>query len=206
MMLLLTSAKVLNQNMQKMLPKFAIFFHVLLPSITRLSSAYQIAQKQISKKNPNYLILCKSYVRQLLKYSIQAWPFVSRRHKLFRVSTEKIYEVGLKKLDYADRLNELGLTTLENRRVRGDLIETFKIVTDREKVKMEDFLNVTKLTKPFAVTSLRWQSRRAVRIPSQVFFSQSVVNIWNGLVRTVVSASSVNNFKNRLGDCAERGV
>ena len=37
-----------------------------------------------------------------------------------------------------DRLHELGLT-LEKRRVRGDLIETFKIVTGREKVKMEDF-------------------------------------------------------------------
>ena len=33
-----------------------------------------------------------------------------------------------------------------------------------------------------------------------------IVNTWNGLPRTVVSASSVNNFKNRLDDCAEWGV
>ena len=41
--------------------------------------------------------------------------------------------VGLKKVDYPDRLNMLGLTTLEKRRIRGDLIETFKIVTGRER-------------------------------------------------------------------------
>jgi len=47
--------------------------------------------------------------------------------------------IGLKRLEYADRLNALGLTTLEKRRVSGDLIETFRIVTGRDKVKMEDF-------------------------------------------------------------------
>ena len=44
-----------------------------------------------------------------------------------------------KGLDYGTRLKELGLTTFEKRRVRGDLIETFKILTARERVKKEDF-------------------------------------------------------------------
>ena len=35
-----------------------------------------------------------------------------------------------KRLDYGTRLKKLGLTTLEKRRVRGNLIETFKILTD----------------------------------------------------------------------------
>jgi len=38
------------------------------------------------------------------------------------------------------------------------------------------------------------------------FFSQRVVNIWNGIPRSVVSATSTNNFKNRLDDCAEWGI
>jgi len=37
------------------------------------------------------------------------------------------------------RLQRLGLTTLERRRIRGDLIETFKILTDIEKVDKEQF-------------------------------------------------------------------
>jgi len=34
---------------------------------------------------------------------------------------------GYSKLNYEDRLASLGLTTLETRRPRGDLIEVFKI-------------------------------------------------------------------------------
>jgi len=34
----------------------------------------------------------------------------------------------MKSLCYADRLKNLGLTSLENRRIRTDLIETFKII------------------------------------------------------------------------------
>jgi len=40
--------------------------------------------------------------------------------------------VGLKRLEYTDRLNKMGLTTLEKRQIRGDLIKTFKIVTGKE--------------------------------------------------------------------------
>ena len=89
-----------------------------------------------------FLILYKSYVRPLLEFSIQAWSPSLRKdinclEQVQRRATKLV--VGLKRLEYADRLHELGLTTLEKRRLRGDLIETFKIVTGRDKVKMEDF-------------------------------------------------------------------
>ena len=45
----------------------------------------------------------------------------------------------LKKLLYESRL----LTTLERRRIRGDLIETFKILTGIEKVDMEQFFELS---------------------------------------------------------------
>ena len=34
-------------------------------------------------------------------------------------------------LTYEERLAKLGLTTLQDRRVRGDMIETYKILTDK---------------------------------------------------------------------------
>jgi len=41
---------------------------------------------------------------------------------------------GLKNKSYSDRLRILGLTTLETRRLRGDLIETYKIVHRKEDI------------------------------------------------------------------------
>jgi len=77
--------------------------------------------------------------------------------------------VGLKKVDYPDRLNMLGLTTLEKRRIRGDLIETFKIVTGRErKWRWKISSNVTRATTISEGTSSRWQSRGAVPTLGQV--------------------------------------
>jgi len=36
----------------------------------------------------------------------------------------------MKSLCYADRLKNLGLMSLENRRIRSDLIETYEIIND----------------------------------------------------------------------------
>ena len=41
---------------------------------------------------------------------------------------------GFEKLTYEERLNKLGLITLEDRRLRGDLIEVFKIIKGFYKV------------------------------------------------------------------------
>jgi len=111
--------------------------------------------------------------------------------------------VGLKRLEYADRLHELGLTTLEKRRLRDDLIETFKIVTGRDKVKMEDFFECSRSICNLRGHHFKMTVQRSHTNIRSSFFSQRIVNIWNSLPSTVVSASSVNNFKNRLDGCAE---
>jgi len=91
-------------------------------------------------------ILYKSYVRPLLEYSIQAWSPSLRKdiNCLEQVQRRATKLVGFKRLEYADRLHELRLTTLEKRRLSGDLIETFKLVTGRDKVKMEDFFECSR--------------------------------------------------------------
>ena len=48
---------------------------------------------------------------------------------------------GFADKDYHDRLKELGLTTLETRRKRGDLIEAFKIIKGFEDVDSELFFS-----------------------------------------------------------------
>ena len=46
---------------------------------------------------------------------------------------------GLKKLPYEIILKRLGIYTLERRSLRGDLIETFKILTGKERIDYKKF-------------------------------------------------------------------
>ena len=49
-----------------------------------------------------------------------------------------------KSLSYNDRLQKFGLTTLETRRQRGDLIEVFKRFKGFDNIKLNDFFQVVK--------------------------------------------------------------
>ena len=51
---------------------------------------------------------------------------------------------GLENLTYDDRLKELRLTRLDKRRLRSDLIETFKIINGKYDIDTDLFLNLTK--------------------------------------------------------------
>ncbi|XP_065640553.1 uncharacterized protein LOC136073114 [Hydra vulgaris] len=71
-----------------------------------------------------------TYVRPNLEFSIQAWsPYytkdINELEKVQRRATKMIPE--LRHLEYKKRLEILGLTTLETRRLRCDLIQQFKI-------------------------------------------------------------------------------
>ena len=113
---------------------------------------------------------------------------------------------GFRKFDYDTRLKKPGLTTLEKRRIRGDLIETFKILTDREKISKQDLFDVRQRNYCLRGHSYSLEVKRSRINVRSNFFSQRTVKHWNSLTEYVVSASSVNCCKNRLDSCTERGV
>jgi ribonuclease P/MRP protein subunit RPP40 len=51
---------------------------------------------------------------------------------------------GMTRMSYEERIKFLDMTTLETRRIRGDLIEVFKILKGIEDVKEEQFFTMEK--------------------------------------------------------------
>ena len=98
---------------------------------------------------------------------------------------------------YEDRLKHTGLTSLECRRVRGDMIEVFKLVKGYEKLDHSIRIKVAESTgrrgHPYKLVKNR--ARLDIR---KYFFSNRVVNTWNSLPENVVMAETVNSFKARL--------
>ena len=115
--------------------------------------------------------------------------------KVQRRATKMIEGFG--KLSYNERLRRTGLTTSEERRTRGDLIETFKMVKGINKVDYTKFFSMSEnnITRENSYKLEKKQCNTSIR---SSFFSQRIVNHWNGLPEEVVSAESVNTFKNRL--------
>ena len=154
-------------------------------------------------------VLYRSFVRPHLEYSVQAWsPYLRKDievlEKVQRRATKMVYSI--RKLPYHERLLRLGLTTLERRRRRGDLIETFKILTGREDVDPEQFFQRVEHSHNLRGHRHKLYVQRCRLDIRRHFFSQRVVQDWNSLPDDVVSATSVASFKRRLMSVEEWGI
>ena len=92
------------------------------------------------------------------------------------------------------------MTTLETRRLQGDLIETYKILHGKEDIDSGQLFK-------FRVNDhdLRGHDFKVYKQHNRLnirkhFFSQRVIDSWNQLPSTVVDDTSVNAFKRKLDD------
>ena len=104
---------------------------------------------------------------------------------------------GLGGKSYAERLEALDLYSLEQRRLRGDLIETYKLLSQKENVDHKQFFEMAPSSgrRGHALKVYKKHCRLELR---KNFFSQRVTNTWNALPPNVVSAQTVNAFKAKL--------
>ena len=102
----------------------------------------------------------------------------------------------LKNLTYEQRLRTLKLPTLRFRRLRGDMIETFKIlkgVYDRKVT--EDLFELNQESKSRGHT-LKIKKQRSRH---ETFLHNRIVDLWNNLTEEIISAKNLKIFKNTLG-------
>lgn len=147
----------------------------------------------------SFLTVFKLLVRSQLEYCTSVWsPYLKdilliekvqrRATKMFR---------SCRNMTYEQRLEYFNLPTLEQRRRRGDLIETYKIMNsyniDRDlffKLKISDY-SLRGHNLKFDVDFCKHNQRKND-------FVIRVANDWNSLDKNVVNSPSLNVFKSRL--------
>ena len=143
--------------------------------------------------------LFTSRVRPILEYGNVIWnPRLIRDidavERVQRRATKTV--PGISTMSYSDRLRTLRLPSLVYRRARGDMIETYKFLHN-----VYDLNNEWLRRDPSTRTrghSLKLEKRRCQTTMRQHCFSNRVINNWNSLPESIISAPTVNSFKSKL--------
>ena len=144
--------------------------------------------------------LYKSLVRPNLEYAVQFWsPYmrkdIDKLERVQRRATKLIPSLRLK--PYEQRLIEAKLPSLELRRLRGDLIQVFKIVKEIDNVTMENYFEFYNEDRT-RNNGIKLKGKRFNTNAAKNYFTYRVISKWNELPAEVVGSKSVNEFKNRL--------
>ena len=148
-----------------------------------------------------FVNLYKTLVRPKVEYCMTvAQPVYKKdKEKIERVQHRATKLVlGMENKDYSERLAELKLPSLEYRRKRADVMQTYKIMNNIDKIDEKKFFKPCKevRTRGHTMRVQKTQCKSLVRCNT---FSQRVVNDWNALPDAVDTSGSINQFKGRLG-------
>ena len=148
----------------------------------------------------NFKTLYTVYVRPHLDYCSQAvGPYMVQDFDLLEKVQRRATKLveGFKHLPYQERLLRLKLPSMKERVLRGDMIETYKILTGKINTDPNHFFEMSNDDRTRGHT-MKLKKRRSDHQARNKFFSNRVVNTWNHLPDEVVTARTTNAFKNRL--------
>ncbi|PKU37922.1 hypothetical protein llap_11779 [Limosa lapponica baueri] len=159
-----------------------------------------IKRSMTSKPKEVILPLYSSLVRTHLEYCVQLWSPQHRKHMnlLERVQQRATRMIrGMEHLSYEDRLRELGLFSLEKRKLRGDLITAFQYLKGAYR-RDGGGLCIRECSDRMKGNGFKLKEGRFRLDMRKKFFPVRVVRHWNSLPRDVVYAPSLELFKARL--------
>ena len=171
----------------------------------------------VSRDVELWIKLYVSLVRPHLEYAVSVWkPRLRRDIDALERVQKRVLRIPheLRALSgYKERLRVVGLTSLEERRDRGDLIQAYKLIKGLEQVdnhcipKCAHYLETNgpasalrrrnNLERESFSARDSNQNCRATTIRHH-FFTNKVVPLWNGLPNAVTSAPTLTGFKMNL--------
>ena len=162
----------------------------------------QLNRTIVSRDKDIVTRLYKVFVRPIIESAVPAWcPWerqdINALEKVQRRATRLIPSIG--KLEYDERLKICKLTTLEERRRRGDVLEVFKMINGFTNIDVSSFFRFCSQRHDAATRSVT----NKLLVPEKChldirkyFFTNRIVKHWNELPLEIREASSVNSFKN----------
>ena len=166
----------------------------------------QLLRSFTYKDKVTFVKLYKQYVRPHLENCIQAWcPWQIQDIELLEnVQMRAVRAISGIHGSYEEKLKQIKLETLQARRMRGDMIETFKILHGFENVNPDKFFNKagsqhlhrTRLTSVLSSETVETPSFGLVKKKHNLalrgnFFSQRSVIPWNNLPAEVRASKSI---------------
>ena len=168
----------------------------------------QMARAVSYRDKSTFIRLYKVYVRPHLQYCTPAWaPYtVADKEVLESVQRRAVNMVSNVSGTYDQKLRKLGLTTLEENRKRGDMVEMFKLLTGLSKLDYRLFFQLAPVR--YGAGNTRGNSGYLNVVEPTVartdlrrfFFSHRCPRLWNSLPDSVKQAGSVNSFKAAYDD------
>ena len=171
-----------------------------------------ITRSLIIREQRVMVSIYKTLIRPHLEYCVQlwnpiaahgSWGIILELEAVQRRFTRLISEVGT--LPYSRRLEILNLTTLAERRVRGDLIEAFKAINGLTQYDSNMF-NVSRSGMNLVSNSRCSKGNTKTRNLQKSFLPERVIPFWNKLPSGVKSSSSVLDFKIKLEDFKKHNI
>ena len=110
---------------------------------------------------------------------------------------------------YEEKLAEAGMVTLEARRLRGDLLQAYRVLNGVDDVDPKKWFTMAQERNGASSTRHtngvlnveRGEGKGDVR---RNFWSQRVVDPWNSLPDEIKKAKSLNEFKNAIDNLRQR--
>ncbi|KAF7246201.1 RNA-directed DNA polymerase from mobile element jockey [Varanus komodoensis] len=159
-----------------------------------------IARSVASRSREVLLPLYTTLVCPQREYCIQFWAphyrkDIDRLESVQRRATRLV--AGLQGMPYEARLRELGLFSLEKRRLRGDMLATYRYVRGCHMEMGRDLFSPAEEGRTLS-NGAKLREPRFHLDARKHFLTVRTQRVWNGLPREVVEAPPVRVFKDRL--------